>query len=203
MRYLTATAPVPSVYCAPSFLEPANCLRLADEMEAGPLCPATLREPSRGDVAAEHRRRADYLTKPSATQALVAHRLAAITADLAVHFDVSLSGPQPPQFLRYSRGGYFRPHRDRSDDPGHAADIRSRRITAVVFLNSQTPLPSDGCYCGGDLRLFRADDDPDPTLCINGETGMLVAFASVVVHEVRPVTWGVRRTVAAWFVDAP
>ena len=158
---------------------------------------------SRGDVAAEHRRRAEYVTKPSETQALVAHRLAAITADIAAYFDVSLSGPQPPQFLRYSRGGYFRPHRDRSDDPGHATDIRSRRITAVLFLNCQTRLPSDGSYCGGDLRLFRADDDPDPTLCIAGETGMLVAFASVVVHEVRPVTWGVRRTVAAWYVDAP
>jgi predicted 2-oxoglutarate/Fe(II)-dependent dioxygenase YbiX len=172
-------------------------------MEAGPLCAATLREPSRGDVAAEDRRRVDYLTMPSETQAVVARKLTAITADLAAHFDVSLSGPQPPQFLRYARGGYFRPHRDRSDDAGHDADIRNRRITAVLFLNCQTPLPSDGSYCGGDLRLFRADDNPDPTLCINGETGMLVAFASAVVHEVRPVTWGVRRTVAAWYVDAP
>jgi len=203
VRYLAATAPVPSVYCARSFLKLDDCRRLVDEMDAGPLCAATLREPGRGDIAAEHRRRADYLAKSSETQALVARRLTAITADLAAHFDVWLSGPQPPQFLRYSRGCYFRPHQDRSDDPGHAADIRSRRITAVLFLNGQTPLPSDGSYCGGDLRLFRADDHPDPTLCIAGETGMLVAFASAVVHEVRPVTWGVRRTVAAWYVDAP
>lgn len=32
---------------------------------------------------------------------------------------------------------------------------------------------------------------------------MLVAFLSEVVHEVRPVTWGVRRSVAAWYVDTP
>jgi predicted 2-oxoglutarate/Fe(II)-dependent dioxygenase YbiX len=204
MRYLAATGPIPCVYCARSFLELANCRRLVDEIDAGPLRAATLREPGRGDVATEHRRRADHLVNSSETQALVARRLAAITDDLAAHFDVCLSGLQPPQFLRYSRGCYFRPHQDRSDDPGHAADIRIRRITAVLFLNGQSPLPSDDDgYCGGDLRLFRADDHPDPTLCIAGETGMLVAFASAVVHEVRPVTWGVRRTVAAWYVDGP
>ena len=203
MRYLTATTPVPSVYCVRTFLNSADCSRLAGEIDAGPLCAAPLREPGCGDVVASYRRRAEYLVKPSDAQALVARRLAAMTADLAAYFDVGLSGAQPPQFLRYARGGYLRPHQDRSDDPRHAADIRGRRITAVLFLNGQTPLPSDGGYCGGDLRLFRVDDHPDPVLGIAGEAGMLVAFLSEVVHEVRPVTWGVRRSVAAWYVDTP
>jgi predicted 2-oxoglutarate/Fe(II)-dependent dioxygenase YbiX len=175
---------------------------LGGEIDAGPLRPTTLREPGYGDVADDRRRRADSVAASTETQALVALKLAAMTAELTAHFGVCLSGVQPPQFLRYVRGCYFRPHQDRSDDPRHAGDIRTRRITAIVFLNHQTSLPSEGGYCGGDLRLFGVDNHPDPTLCIAGETGMLVAFASAVVHEVRPVTWGVRRTVAAWYVDA-
>jgi predicted 2-oxoglutarate/Fe(II)-dependent dioxygenase YbiX len=202
LRYLAATAPPPSVYCAPWFLSPADCRRLIEEIDAGPLFAAPLREAGRGDVAVQQRRRADYLAGSSPAQAAVALRLTAITADLAAHFGVRLSGVQPPQFLSYPRGGYFRPHQDRSDDPGHAADIRSRRLTAVLFLNSQAPLPCAGGYCGGDLRLFRADNHPDPTLSIAGEAGLLVVFGAGVVHEVRPVTWGARRTVAAWYVDA-
>lgn len=202
MRYLAATGHIPTVYCARSFLELADCQRLGGEIDAGPLRAATLRQPGYGDVADDRRRRADRVAASTEMQDLVAGKLAAMTAKLAVHFDVCLSGVQPPQFLRYARGCYFRPHQDRSDDPGHAGDIRTRRITAVVFLNRQASLPSEGSYCGGDLRLFGVDNYPDPTLCITGETGMLVAFASAVVHEVRPVTWGVRRTVAAWYIDA-
>jgi len=35
------------------------------------------------------------------------------------------------------------------------------------------------------------------------DAGMLVAFDSGLVHEVRPITWGTRCTVAAWYVGAP
>jgi SM-20-related protein len=202
VRYLAATGSLPFVYCARSFLELAECRRLANEIDDGPLFAAPLREAGRGDVVARHRRRAEHLVGSSATQTLVADRLTAITDDIARYFDVRLSGPQPPAFLRYACGGYFRPHRDRSDDTGHAPDIRARRITAVVFLNDQTASPSPGNHCGGDLRLFRADDHPDPILSIVAEAGTLVAFPAAVVHEVRPVTWGVRRTVTAWYVDA-
>lgn len=202
MRHLTATGSLPFVYCARGFLELAECRRLSNEIDAGPLSAATLREAGRGEVTAENRRRAARLTEPRRRHDLVARRLTALTTEIASHFDVPLSGLQSPEFLRYARGGYFRPHQDRSDDPGHATDIRERRITAVVFLNDQTPLPREGAYCGGDLRLFRADDHPDPILCIAGEAGMLVAFPAAVVHEVRPVTWGARRTVAAWYVGA-
>lgn len=170
-------------------------------MDDGRLCAAPLREAGRGDVVAQHRRRAEHLVDSSATQTLVADRLTAITDEIAGYFGIPLSGLQPPAFLRYARGGYFRPHQDRSDDPRHGLDIRARRITAVLFLNDQTPLPIVGGYCGGDLRLLRADDHPDPVLCITGEAGMLVAFPAAIAHEVRPVTWGVRRVAAAWYED--
>jgi SM-20-related protein len=203
VRYLAAINPVPSIYCVRSFLERDECRKLAGEMDAGPLRAATLDEPGQGEVVVKHRRRAEYLATFSQTQAGVERKLAAMITNFAAHFSMGLSGMQPPQLLRYSNGCYFRPHKDRSDASGHGDDIRHRRITAVLFLNCQTRSPSDGGYCGGDLRLYQADDHPDPTLCITGQTGMLVAFESSVVHEVRPVTWGVRRTVAAWYCGAP
>jgi predicted 2-oxoglutarate/Fe(II)-dependent dioxygenase YbiX len=203
MRYLADSLPIPKLYCERRFLDPKLCRRLVHEMDAGKKSAATIRDLGGAEVVYDHIRRAESVAESSDAQRVLGRKLASISADLTTYFNIQLSGMQGPQFLRYKRGGFFRPHRDRSDHPDQDPDIRLRKLTAVLFLNSQAALPADGAYCGGDLRLFQVDDDPDPTLRIDGDAGMLVAFDSGLVHEVRPITWGTRCTVAAWYVGAP
>lgn len=200
MRYLADRLPVPKLYCARDFLDAELCRRLVDEIAGGEKYAATIRDPGSVEVVYDHIRHADCVAGSSDAQRDVADKLASITADLAAHLKIDLSAMQKPQFLRYARGGFFRPHKDRSDHPDRDPDIGLRKVTAVLFLNSHARFPTDGGYCGGDLRLFQIDDHPDPILRVDGNAGMLIAFDSAVVHEVRPVTWGARCTVVAWYV---
>lgn len=105
---------------------------------------------------------------------------------VAQFFAVPLSGDEGPGFLRYTRGGFYRVHRDISPDWD---DEFPRRISIVVFLTTA----GEACE-GGSLRLY----DPEPR-DIPPRAGMLVAFPSDTPHEVLPVTAGVRDAIVDWF----
>jgi predicted 2-oxoglutarate/Fe(II)-dependent dioxygenase YbiX len=100
-------------------------------------------------------------------------------------------------FVRYPDGGFYRPHRDRGNDPQwtHAA---RRAIALVLFLNSSRQVSPHGDFEGGVLRLF----GPDETIDVQPEAGTLVAFPADVVHEVTEVRGGTRDTVVDWFYDS-
>jgi predicted 2-oxoglutarate/Fe(II)-dependent dioxygenase YbiX len=147
----------------------------------------------------ESRRRTRRVLVPDAAQRLIEERLLAIVPEVRQHFGVAIGRMQLPQFLRYRRGDFFRAHQDSSRSPEIAAHVRRRRVSAVVFLNRQTRFPEAEAFCGGDLKLYRADDDPDPGLHVLAEDGLLLAFPSGMFHEVRPVTHGERYTVVTWF----
>jgi SM-20-related protein len=202
MRHLAEMPqPPPQLYVARGFLEPALCRDLTHAVREGGARPASIAGAGGTDIVDERRRRTLQAAVSPSGQLDMRNRLLPLAADLAHHFGLKVTGMQEPQFLRYGRASFFRAHQDSSDHSALDPQVRARRISAVVFLNRQTRLPADGAYCGGDLRLFRLDDDPDPVFCIAGETGMLVAFSSDVFHEVRPVTHGERFTVVTWYVE--
>jgi predicted 2-oxoglutarate/Fe(II)-dependent dioxygenase YbiX len=202
MRNLTETSEcLQNLYVERDFLSPALCNRMTLAMRGDAGHPATVVGEDGRDVVDNSRRRTYQVPVSSDDRLFVEQRLQSIKANLAQYFGFKLSELQTPQFLRYGRGCFFRPHQDSSKHPDHEQYIKSRRITVVTFLNQGTRLPKDGAYCGGELWLFKLDDDPDPTLSIIGEAGMLVAFPSDVLHEVRPITHGERFSVAAWYVD--
>ena len=73
----------------------------------------------------------------------------------------------------------------------------------VLFLSSavaEAPGTGQGTgTCeGGALRLYGGDQFDVP-VDIAPEAGMLVAFRSTVLHEVLPVTAGVRDVIVDWF----
>jgi predicted 2-oxoglutarate/Fe(II)-dependent dioxygenase YbiX len=109
-----------------------------------------------------------------------------IRPKVAQFFGVALSGDEGPGFLRYAVGGFYRRHRDVG--PGWAEEL-PRRISVVVFLSSA----GEECE-GGLLRLYH----PRP-VDIAPYAGTLVAFPSDMLHEVLPVTSGVRDAVVDWF----
>jgi predicted 2-oxoglutarate/Fe(II)-dependent dioxygenase YbiX len=111
---------------------------------------------------------------------------------LGGHFKLPLTRHEPPQFLLYRAGDFFVAHRDR---PRSAeTDISSRRVSCVLFLNDD--------FTGGELNLFGVLEGkawetagfPCPAA-----PGVVAAFPSDMLHEVRPVTSGVRATVVTWF----
>ena len=125
---------------------------------------------------------------------------------LAKHFERGLVGMQAPQFLVYREGDFFRPHEDDSEKPDAPDFVRQRSVSAVVFLNGATPGDPAG-YSGGSLTFFGLmDDSPSGEsvgLPLAGETGLLVAFPSHLVHSVSPVTAGERYTLVSWFFEDP
>ena len=108
---------------------------------------------------------------------------------VAAFHQVTLTGREGAGFLRYDVGGFYRPHRDRAEVDAWP-EAAFRRIALVLFLNDD--------FDGGALRLI-ADDGPP--LMVQPRAGTLVAFDAATLHEVLPVTRGVRETVVDWLTD--
>lgn len=110
-------------------------------------------------------------------------RLETIRDAVAEHFNVALHDIEQPQFLAYREGDFFVRHADR--DRGG----RNRRaVSVIVFVNDD--------YEGGGLK-FTGDD---VAITITPTAGQLIAFRSDALHEVEPVTKGLRFTIVSWFL---
>lgn len=185
------------------FLEPELCRRVREATLRADGDRATITKADGALMLDERTRRSKRAIVPAACERLVQERLGAITHDLAAHFAVDVTAMERPQFLVYERGDFFVAHQDSVDNT--IDQIRLRRVSIVVFLNAHSRLPQPDCYCGGALSFLRltADVTPDSVRTpVHGEEGMLVAFRSDLVHEVRPVTHGRRHAIVTW-LSAP
>ena len=193
------------LYAEREFLTPEECASLRDEMRAAPAAPATVAEGQQDAVDEEHRRTKQADVSPT-TAARVREKLLEEVHGLAKHFERGLVGVQAPQFLVYREGDFFRPHHDDSEKPDAPEFVRQRSVSAVVFLNGATPGEPAG-YSGGALTFYGLMDDgvsgESVGLPLAGETGLLVAFPSQIVHSVSPVTAGERYTLVTWFFEDP
>ena len=138
------------------------------------------------------------------TAARIREELLRALPGLATHFELGLIGMQPPQFLLYREGDFFRPHHDDSTEPDAPDFVRQRSVSAVVFVNGSA---EPTAYSGGSLTFYGLMDEgvtgESVGLPLAGETGLLVAFPSHLVHAVSPVTAGERYTVVTWFFEGP
>ncbi len=133
----------------------------------------------------------------------VVGRLSAIKPQLEARFKVELVDYQGPDFLFYRKGGFYGPHRDRED-----GDSQRRRVIVVIFVNGERRTgKSDAAeidtYEGGELvfcDLLEGEKATRVGLSPTGQPGLLVAFDSAVLHEVKPVTRGDRVTITTWFL---
>lgn len=104
--------------------------------------------------------------------------------EVAWFFHTTLTADEGPGFLRYAQGGFYAPHRDSL--PNADADF-PRRIAVVLFVTA--------CE-GGSLRIY---PPTVPPVDFAPAAGTLVAFPATWLHEVLPVTAGVRDTIVDWF----
>jgi predicted 2-oxoglutarate/Fe(II)-dependent dioxygenase YbiX len=102
--------------------------------------------------------------------------------------------------LRYTAGGFFRPHRDHGYVDSWP-DAARRRVSLVLFLCTSREIDARGTFAGGALRVY-SDDRHISARDIHPRAGTLVAFLSTALHEVLPVSDGIRDTVVDWCYDA-
>jgi SM-20-related protein len=188
------------IFSVRDFLDPATCAALRAEMRRASERAATV---SVGEEEVDEDYRRTKMAQVSEdTRSAVADRLVAVMPRLEDHFGVSLSDLQRPQFLVYRQGDFFRRHTD-SDEASDAAEfVRSRRISAVLFLSGEGA-GDRGTHEGGALTFYGLlGDDPRRKaigLPLTAPPGLLVAFPSELVHSVTPVTRGERYTIVSWF----
>jgi predicted 2-oxoglutarate/Fe(II)-dependent dioxygenase YbiX len=185
----------------PGFLDPAICREVRTAMDRGAAEAAEILD--QGVAVDEDVRRASNIDVDPCTLAAVEARLDAASDMLSVVCGVPLIGREGAGFIRYSDGGFYRPHRDRGDDAEWPTAAR-RRLAVVVFLNSAQGNLQSGDFLGGELVIYpgSADDGKRNPIRITPREGLLVAFDAALLHEVRPVVEGTRDVIVDWYYDA-
>ncbi len=175
------------LYAEREFLPPDVCAVARTEMKAATGALATVADGKGGHAVDETHRRTKQADVSPESAARIGEALQAALPALAEHFALPLVGAHPPQFLVYREGDFFRAHHDDSNDPDAAGFVRQRSVSAVVFLNGADPEES-GSYAGGSLTFYglmdASADGQSVGLPIAGETGLLVAFPSALLHAV-------------------
>jgi SM-20-related protein len=191
------------VYIDVSYLDKDTCKNIIKEGTSGKYLQAEVSDESL-DKLDEEIRKTKVLEMSQATKDAIEDKLLACKLRLEKHFALSLNSCQNPQLLQYKKGDFFIPHADTNDLPSTEKYIRDRQISVVIFLNDGNQSPGENEYAGGSLDLYGLiQNDPKWEkygFPINGKAGLLVAFPSHIIHEVKPVIAGERYTIVTWFV---
>ena len=180
-----------------AFLDPPTRDAVLADARAAAGAAATVHGHGRTE-AVTRVRQATQLAVCDATRRLVEQRLSDVAPALTERFGVALSAHEPLQFLRYETGDFFVAHQD-GNTPLTRDRTRDRRISIVIFLNTQTPANLPGGYTGGELVFHAPYPHVDRRDAVVGAAGSLLAFPSEMTHEVTMVTGGERYTIATWF----
>ena len=94
------------------------------------------------------------------------------------------------QYLEYGFGQFYGKHTDNSNDA-----VATRKLTCVIQLSN----PDD--YKGGALEIDSHTYKPNGeyTKTAPKKQGMAVIFPSHLPHIAKPVWWGRRKSLVAWF----
>ena len=173
-------------------------------MDQGAGDPAEVLEA--GDTRDEGARRALSIDVDVATLSAVEAALDEARATLSAHFGVLLGPREGPGFIRYGVCGRYWPHRDRAQDSAWPGASR-RLVSLVAFLNSAHDRPAAHEFAGGELTIYPAsypasqDGDRSDPIRVLPQEGLLVAFDASLLHEVQPVTAGVRDVIVDWIYE--
>jgi SM-20-related protein len=182
------------------FLDADACASIRTELRTSQMKPATVLSGGTFEVDENVRStKFQHVSGPTADE--LHSRLTALKPQLEDRFALELAECKKPDFLAYEPGDFYKPHRDNSSTHAETVTYR-RKVTIVVFLNGESATPSPDSYGGGALAFYGLMDDPvlkNRPLPLVSEPGLLIAFPAQVVHEVRPVTHGLRYTMVTWF----
>lgn len=105
-------------------------------------------------------------------------------------FGFTLTSLEPIQYTIYGHGDYYGWHMDRRD-PRIAGDGATRKLSCSLLLNDD--------FAGGTFEVM-VGRTPQIVPLTAGE---VVIFPSWLLHQVTPVTEGVRRSLVVWAQGPP
>jgi SM-20-related protein len=185
-----------------SFLTPKEAARIKSKMTLSEQAPASVL--IAGREVFDKIRRASICRNMDTERDFIESKLATLKQHFEARFSMNLSGPSETSFIVYRVGDGFGRHVDVEPVASQAELLRCRKLSAVIFLNTEENEVDDmDDYRGGTLVIYGTRGG-DPLnliigLPIRGETGRLVVFRSDLVHEVRPVLNGTRFGIVSWF----
>ena len=194
----TATSELP--HTIPGFLAPDECRALIGEIDAARQEQAEVWLGHEFGVHPESRLGA-VATLATATEEFVQDRLWGVMAQLEERYRCEVSHVSGVTALIYRRGDHFAAHSDGGVDEDAPSEVTRRRVSLVVALNDGASEKPD--FTGGELHFHPNcppgyEPAPHDYLAVRSEPGLLIAFASPMVHRVTPVLDGCRYSLALW-----
>ena len=183
------------------FLDPPACDALQAELREAGGSAAALLGPNGVGLVRPQVRKVTRSAVPPATRDRVTRLLMNRKEELEHHFGIALGQCEQPQFLRYEAGDFFVPHQD-GNTPLIYDQSRFRKMSAVLFLSTQSEDPLPTTYGGGSLILHGHYSGPPLRVPVVAAQGTLVAFRAETTHEVTPITRGERFTIVSWYHGA-
>ncbi|MDX6682461.1 MAG: SM-20-related protein, partial [Solirubrobacteraceae bacterium] len=135
------------------------------------------------------------------TEDLVQDRLWEVMPELEARFGCEVTHLSGVTALIYDAGDHFAAHSDGGGDDGAPDEVRRRRVSLVVALNAGAGDAAD--FSGGELEFYAgslpgiAARTPS-IMTVHSAPGLLIAFASSMIHRVAPVVAGRRYSLALW-----
>ena len=184
----------PDLFVAPQFFDPRLRETILAELKASQGSPATIYGRNTTGWLDERTRKTFRLDPAEEIVKLVTARLWECKGEVEKYFAVTLKQCEEPQFLRYREGDFFVAHQDGNTGLLNL-DAEQRLISTVIFLSRESEQAEDDAHCGGSLVFSNLDGK----FHFLAEPGTLVAFRSETTHEVTPVTYGERYSIASWY----
>ena len=189
-----------NLYFDSEFLDARSCGAIINELANVQHNPATVYGSHAGGSVDEAVRKTIRLQPSAETIQYVTAKLSGAREAVAAHFGVDLTKSEDPQFLRYEVGDFFVAHQDGNTGLVRSEREQFRKISVVIFLNSQSDVPAFDSYAGGSLVFTEWRPGRNQgQYCLVAEPGTLVAFPAETTHEVTPVTSGKRYSIVSWY----
>jgi predicted 2-oxoglutarate/Fe(II)-dependent dioxygenase YbiX len=189
-----------NLHLVKGFFDARECDEMITELSRAPEDLATVYGLGASGSVEQRVRKTTKLMPSAETVELVERRLSMVREEIGTHFGINLTNCEDPQFLRYRPGDFFVAHQDGNTGLLLSEREQSRKISIVIFLNRQSEGSEVDSYGGGSLVFTEwRPDRIRGQYALEGEAGMLVAFPSETTHEVVPITWGERYSIASWF----
>ncbi|MGI9099140.1 MAG: 2OG-Fe(II) oxygenase [Solirubrobacteraceae bacterium] len=194
----TTTSELPE--CIPGFLKPDECRALIREIDASSQQQAEI---WLGQDFGVHpaSRLGSIATLASDSEVFVQDRVWGVMAQLEERHGCEVSHLSGVTALIYRRGDHFAAHSDGGVEEDAPSEVTRRRVSLVVALNDGERQRAD--FTGGELCFYPAcppgcEPAPHDFVAVRSEPGLLIAFASPMVHRVMPVIDGCRYSLALW-----
>ena len=134
------------LFAQKEFFSRSECLELRTAIDSSPSRPGTIwREGAGTGVIDESLKRRTEIASVEALSS-VNESLLALMPTVAGHFNLPLKGCEEGKLSVYRKGDFYAPH---VDAPASGPEVlKARRISLVIFLNSEVDEPEPGSYTG-------------------------------------------------------